>query len=49
MITLRLPPLRERRRYRLLVETFLGQVNEDFAWQEPGYKHNAFLRPQWIL
>ncbi len=46
VITLRLPPLRERRRdIALLVETFLGQVNEDFARQEPGYKHKRISPP----
>jgi DNA-binding NtrC family response regulator len=40
VITLRLPPLRERRRdIPLLVESFLRQINEDFGRQEPGYRH----------
>ncbi len=40
VITLHLPPLRERRRdIPLLAEAFLGQINEDFGRQEPGYKH----------
>jgi DNA-binding NtrC family response regulator len=40
VITLRLPPLRERPRdIPLLAECFLRQVNEDFARQEPGYRH----------
>jgi DNA-binding NtrC family response regulator len=40
VITLRLPPLRERRPdIPLLVDSFLGQINKDFARQEPGYKH----------
>lgn len=40
VITLRLPPLRERRPdIPLLVESFLDQINKDFARQEPGYKH----------
>src|SRR5262249_1143061 len=40
VITLRLPPLRERSRdIPLLVEAFLRQINEDFERQEPGYRH----------
>jgi DNA-binding NtrC family response regulator len=40
VITLRLPPLRERPRdIPLLVESFLRQINEDFERQEPGYEH----------
>jgi len=40
VITLRLPPLRERPRdIPLLVDTFLRQINEDFERQEPGYRH----------
>jgi DNA-binding NtrC family response regulator len=42
VITLRLPPLRERRRdLPLLAEAFLRQINDDFARQEPGYKHKS--------
>jgi DNA-binding NtrC family response regulator len=40
VITLRLPPLRERRRdLPLLVAAFLRQINTDFERQEPGYRH----------
>src|SRR5205807_2578499 len=40
LITLRLPPLRERRAdIPLLVDSFLRQINADFAQQEPGYLH----------
>jgi DNA-binding NtrC family response regulator len=40
VITLRLPPLRERRPdIPLLVDSFFEQINKDFARQEPGYNH----------
>lgn len=40
VITLRLPPLRERRPdIPLLAEGFIRAINEDFATQEPGYRH----------
>jgi transcriptional regulator with PAS, ATPase and Fis domain len=40
VITLQLPPLRERRAdIPLLVDSFLHQINQDFAQQDPGYKH----------
>jgi DNA-binding NtrC family response regulator len=40
VITLQLPPLRDRRRdISPLAETFLRQINEDFGRQEPGYRH----------
>jgi transcriptional regulator with PAS, ATPase and Fis domain len=46
VITLRLPPLRERRRdIPLLVNALLGQINENFARQEPGYKHKGISSP----
>jgi DNA-binding NtrC family response regulator len=40
VITVRLPPLRERPRdIPLLAESFLRQINTDFRPKEPGYKH----------
>jgi DNA-binding NtrC family response regulator len=40
VITLHLPPLRDRRSdIPLLVSEFLNRINQDFARQEPGYKH----------
>jgi len=52
VITLRIPPLRERKPdIPLLVDGFLRQINRDFARQEPGYQDksispaaNAFVR-----
>lgn len=39
-ITIKLPPLRERREdIPLLVQRLLGQINENFAKKEPGYLH----------
>src|SRR5262249_36230602 len=40
VITVELPALRHRKPdIPLLVRAFVGQINEDFARQEPGYKH----------
>jgi DNA-binding NtrC family response regulator len=39
---IKLPPLRERRAdLPLLVQRLLGQINENFERQEPGYKHKS--------
>jgi transcriptional regulator with PAS, ATPase and Fis domain len=40
VITINLPPLRERKSdVEAIAQSMLTQINEDFAKQEPGYKH----------
>ena len=42
VITLRLPPLRERKGdISLLANAILQKINAEFAGQEPGYKHKS--------
>ena len=42
VITLKLPPMRERRSdLPLLLDAFLAQINADFRQQEPGYKDKS--------
>ncbi len=42
VITVKLPPLRDRREdIPLLVQRLLGQINENFGRQEPGFEHKS--------
>ena len=42
VITLKLPPVRERRSdIPLLLDAFLAQINTEFRRQEPGYKDKS--------
>jgi DNA-binding NtrC family response regulator len=46
IITIPLPPLRQRRRdIPLLAESFLRRINEDFQRQQPGYRHKRISGP----
>jgi len=46
VITIKLPPLRERRSdIAILAGTLLANINRDFARQEPGYKHKFLSDP----
>jgi len=46
VITIKLPPLRERRSdIATIATTLLAQINRDFEYQEPGYRHKFLSDP----